>query len=217
MLDAEGNVGLHPHLVGNSIFFSPIINITSSDRDVITSIRNTLGFGKIHERKQKNASFNSHHTLFVLSITQRDEILKFIRLIKNRCIIKRRQLALLEEALQYIPSYKDRVFYRNLDTILKLIHFAERIRQLNSKGKGWSKVSLGKLKKVAMKIYGNRKRKEARVANLDADLLKDLYWNKKLSSYEIAEIFGVSQSTVIKYMKLHNIPRRKRGGNCGAK
>jgi len=211
LFDGEGNAGLYPHIVRNNIDFQPVINISSSDEDVIFSIKYTLGFGKVRRRKQK-----SGNVIFIWWVFQRDQILEFIRLIKDRCLIKQKQLILLEKALQYIPSYENRIFYRNLDTILKLIYFVERLRQLNSKNRRRNNVDLNKLREIAIKKYKKMSKRELKTANLPADLLKHLYWKKEMSSYEIAEKLGITQSTVIKYMKLHKIPRRRRGGSHGA-
>jgi hypothetical protein len=42
------------------------------------------------------------------------------------------------------------------------------------------------------------------------EILDDLYTNQKISMDNIAKKFGCGETTIWKYMKLYNIPRRKR-------
>jgi len=43
---------------------------------------------------------------------------------------------------------------------------------------------------------------------LEPKSLSDLYWNKKLSTVEIAELYGISNQAVNEFMQRYNIPRR---------
>jgi len=46
---------------------------------------------------------------------------------------------------------------------------------------------------------------------IDKQTLHKLYWEEKKSLKEIAEILGVSDCTVLRWMREYNIPRRTRG------
>ena len=46
------------------------------------------------------------------------------------------------------------------------------------------------------------------MANLPIEQVKQLYYEERLSSFEVAEKIGVSQSVVLKFMKRHGLTRR---------
>lgn len=39
---------------------------------------------------------------------------------------------------------------------------------------------------------------------------KDLYYNQGLSTYKLAEKFGINAKTVCRYMQMHNLPVKDR-------
>lgn len=46
----------------------------------------------------------------------------------------------------------------------------------------------------------------------DAEVLDRMYWGWGLSTTELGEFFGVHNTTILKYMKRNDVPRRKPGG-----
>ena len=46
------------------------------------------------------------------------------------------------------------------------------------------------------------------MANLPIEQVKQLYYEDRLSCFEVAEKIGVSQNVVLKFMIKHGLPRR---------
>lgn len=110
-------------------FIVPHIDCSQKYPPILEQIQTTLGMGRVV----------NHGEGFGWIITAREDCLKFIELMKNKVVLKKRHLELLEKFFQLKKLhdfYTKRVF-------LEALNIAEKIALMNSKH------SIGTIKKIA--------------------------------------------------------------------
>lgn len=74
----------------------PKINISQKDKHVLELIQNRLGMGKLYYHKRDD--------LWHYNVQKFDDIARFVSLIKNKVIVKRRQLERFEMCIDMLTS-----------------------------------------------------------------------------------------------------------------
>lgn len=75
----------------------------------------------------------------------------------------------------------------------------------------------GSVYKILRKLDIPRRKKPVDKNIFDVETIRRLYIDEKLTTTQIAEIYNVSFWYIYNYMKVNNIPIRKRGGSRGRK
>jgi hypothetical protein len=205
LFDGEGTIGLGTYKTGNSIHFQPFVGISNTDRRVIEIVKETLGFGRIYAQKKTDKK-----DVFTWYAHTVDEVAEFVRIFKDRSYVKREQLQLMEEVLQYIPNSHNKVLYRPLDTMLRLVEYVKRFRELNFRTRRSSNIDLNHLKELITKLYTGNAQRTRYTAHLNPETFLKLHWEEGKSIRAIAKLLGVHHSTLIRFVRKHNLPYRKR-------
>jgi len=220
--DGEGSVSLQFHKVPACKYgyqFLPTIHITQKNAEILGEIQTYLGCGRIYGARCP-----------ALQIVGQPNIRKFISMFKPISKLKRRQLELLEEAVNLLHSRALRgseLWGGALPkkNVLRLLDIVEEIRALNgNRGKRTNDVSVvrkivqdfdegayqerirvGWLKRIAPLVERKRLVKDGR---LPPETIRMLYWNEGLNPEEIGARLQCSRTLIVRQMKRHGIPRR---------
>lgn len=129
--DGEGSVSLIIHRMPSAMFgyqFMPSIAISQKDPTILQKISQTLQIGRIYQPFKCRQAY--------LSIRNKADCARFIKIFKNRVNLKRQQLQLLEKAIKILrkPCGFSHVNYDKPYTkeeCLILLDIVEKIRELN--------------------------------------------------------------------------------------
>lgn len=212
--DGEGSVSLlveglnrkcNEHRFG--FFIAPKISVSQKDPKILHEIKDFLGYGFVEGRN--------------FTIRKHADIHRWLGEIGPRCIVKRPQVELLQDAMQHFKR-TDGVYVPKSE-MLALLECLEKMRELNRfrNVKRWHLSALRERvlrfdermwrdQRHMMALRGWEKRHPGRTP-LSVELVRDLYDNKRLTVKEIAASLGRHPATIRRFMQCHNILCRKGG------
>ena len=110
--------------------FGPRIIITQKDKGILEKIKETLGMGRIIRSRNGNGDLKEYQWY----IRKKQDFKKFIALMEERIVLKRRQLLLLKEYITLNPGRKH--WCSNPKSLLRALEIALEISKLNHSKKG---------------------------------------------------------------------------------
>ena len=198
--DGEGWVSLQVKVKrateGYGLVVCPVIGLTQSREhaDVILRIQNYLGFGKIYAKRR----------CVVLQFGRRNTVKRFINLVKDRVVLKREPILLLEQAVEILGNGKRRYTSERIERLLAI-----REELLKYIPTGRRKLAIAKNAKVRKMIreYGaldfyNRREELGRV-------LRDYRTRNHLSRDALGKTVGLTRGTIYAYETGKRVPMVK--------
>lgn len=119
-----------------------------------------------------------------------------------------RTLLLTIECFLIFPAKKAWHMYRNdirTEEIVDLYKSGLISREISNKLDCSVSLVQQRLAKVGMKMRSSNERK---VIDIDSNILKEMYWDKKMHPVEIGKVLGIHKNTVTKKMREFDIPLR---------